>query len=236
MSSLIERTAVALRGTGPGKGAAGTSAVKAPDVEAKLREAQDALAALEARHGEAALDDLLGEDGAASRLAALVKQMDAARGTVTTLRAALATARERDAAAERAARASLHKTQVAAVKSNLEKRDAAGEAFTIAAAEAIKQFRILVERSGKAHAANPIGGTWPDGALTHFSELKLAVQQELYRLDGHTDPMGDTQAFPGAAVHDYNKVGQSDKITPLADELKANSAYIIAKLTGRPVS
>jgi hypothetical protein len=229
--SLIDRTATALRGAG--KGAAGTSAVKAPDVEAKLREAQDALAALEARHGEAALDDLLGEDGAASRLAALVKQMDATRATVTTLRAALVTARERDAAAERAARAAIHKTQVAAVKSNLEKRDAAAAAFAIAAAEAVKQFRLLIEHSGKAHAANPIGGEWPTGGLYQLGDLKRLCAQELFRLDAHDGTYGDGKSFPGASVSDFDKVGQPDKIAPLTDELKANSAYIVGKLTGR---
>ena len=229
--SLIDRTANALRGAG--KGAAGSSGAKAPDVEAKLREAQDALAALEARHGEVALDDLLGEDGAASRLSALVKQMDATRATVTTLQAALVAARERDAATERANRAALRKTQVAAVKSNLEKRDAAGSAFTIAAAEAVKQFRILVECSGKAHAANPLGGEWPAGGLHQLGELKQLCAQELFRLDAHDATYGNQKSFPGAAVADLDKVGQPDKIVPLADELKANSAYIIATLTGR---
>jgi len=232
--SLIDRTANALRGAG--KGAAGSSAGKAPDVEAKLNDALAALAALEEQHGEIALDDLLGEAGAAARLSALVKQMDATRATITTLRAALVAARERDAAAERAARASLHKTQLAAVKANLEKRDAAGEAFAIAAAEAVKQFRILIERSGKAHAANPLGGEWPAGGLHQLGELKRLCAQELFRLDAHDATYGNQKSFPGAAVSDLDKVGQPDKIVPLADELKANTAYIIATLTGRPVS
>jgi len=229
--SLIDRTATALRGAGKQ-----SWAPVAPEIEAKLAEASARLQELEKQHGDVALEQVLGVPGGDAKLQKLVSEIATARQSVEKLRSAHAAALERDATSLRAERAALYKTQLNAVKANLAVSDSAAEALSQAATEAVKQFRIMVEKRAKAFAANPIGGEWPDGGIAHVNELKRLVAQELFRLDGRDTTFGDQHSFPGAAAQDHDKLGTPGEVDKLVDVLKQNSAYVISTLMGRKVS
>ena len=156
-------------------------AITVTAIEAKLAKARQDVAGFQAEHGEAALAAVAGTAGAQNRLDGLRHALAQAQGEVSTLDAALIAAKERDAAALRKNRAALQKTQFAALRKHLEARDAAAEALVAAIAETARQWKILVERSAKAQAANPIGGIFPDGALTTEGALLEALELEIAR-------------------------------------------------------
>jgi hypothetical protein len=208
-------------------------AFTAPDIQRKLHEAQDRLRPLEASQGEVALDAELGVPGAQDRLTQLLERIAVEKASLAKLRLAHSAGLARDAEAERTHRAGLRKAQIAALRKHLEARDAAASAMAVAITEAVKQFKLVVERSRKAGDIVPICDQLPEGAISGFGQLKSLVGQEIYRLDGGDSMTGTLRSFPGAAVLDINTQGQPNTIEPLEDHLKRNSAYIIETITGR---
>src|SRR5258708_6117758 len=120
-------------------------APKAPAVATKIAAAEQRLSALEAERPAVALDAVEGVAGGAERLETLGRQIETVKAEIATLRAAHSAARDHDEAVERAQRAQLQKTQVAAVRAHLAARDKAAEEMTAALAVACEQFRIMVE-------------------------------------------------------------------------------------------
>jgi hypothetical protein len=180
------------------------------------------LLALDAEAGNADARELLDQNTA---------QLASARDRVATLRAAHAAALGQEAEGERAARASLQRTQLRVVKSCLAERDDAALALSIAITNAATAWRRLLAASKRAQAANPIGGSWPDGSLCELGELRPLVEQELARV-GTNPELGAQDHLPGARCPiDY--VQRPDKLPPLVEQVKAASAHVVAKLSER---
>jgi hypothetical protein len=203
----------------------------APAINWKLQDVLNRLKPLEASQAELALDAELGGAGAAERLTKLQADIAAEKATIGKLKLAHTAGLGRDQVAERAQRAALRKAQVAALRKHLEARDSAADALTVAIAEAVKQFKVLVERSRKGGDASPIGSEWPEGAITGIGQIQALVAQELYRIDGGDPMIGNRRSFPGAAVLHLDYQGKPHAIVPLADHLRANSKFILDTVT-----
>jgi hypothetical protein len=208
--------------------------IQAPEVLQRLGLAQAELERLQAQHGDVALDAILAVEGADGRLAALEKEIASARANVGKLKAAHGAALARDEAAILQQRASLYKTQLATVKRKLEARDHAAQELAEAFGIVARSWNTMIEASKAAKAATPVGTAWPeDGlpALIDFDGIKALVANEMYRQAG--DPkLGNRQSFPGSRPTAGNE-GEPDKIRPLADTLKAHTAFVLEKLTGK---
>lgn len=212
---------------------------KAPGIAHRIKEAEALLAQLERDYAEASLAWAAGDAGE-ERLNAVQAKLDKTHGDLAALTAAYGLAQEKDAAAERAARAALQQTQIRAVRSHLAARDAAAEALTAALADAVKHYKAMLERSAKARAASPIGGSWPAGSMCAAGELKRLVEVELYRasallMEGHDAVVAPKLAFPGASPHDLSMHGQPEKLQSLPDALKQATTHVIGVLTGQVV-
>lgn len=208
---------------------------KAPAIAAQLADAEGRISALEARHREAALEAVSGNSPAATDLGlieSVESELTQTRQRITRLRAAHTAALEHDERERRRQVAALQATQVRAVRSHLNARDAAAEALSKALAEACAQWKVLIERSAKARAANPVGGQWPHGSVCDFGELKRLVEQELFRIGGDPD-LGNPKSFPGANAHDLTLVHNPSAIPPLTDTLRQSSEHVLATLTGK---
>jgi hypothetical protein len=212
----------------------GRVATKAPlptDLKKELSAAEGRIAELESQHGAAALDTFAQEPGAQGRLDDLTRQLAAGRERVQTLRAAHRTALEREEAATLAQRAALQAAQRKAAIKHLHARDEAAAACGAALEEAAKQYRIVLERSEKAQAACPILTQWPDGNLCGLSDIRRLVTGEMYRVSATSSR--DDRALPGAHFPSIETEWNPKAIVPLADQMKAASAWIISRLIGK---
>jgi len=216
----------------PGPKPAVLLAAQAPAIAEKLKAAEAELRDLEAQHGTAALDALVGEAGAQSRFDELERNLAKVRNNVGVLRAAHKAAVERDEATIVAQRTSLRKTQLNAMRKHLEARNAAAEKFSAAIAEAAAQYHAMIDRSAKAIAACPIGSTWPQGTLCEIDPLRRVVQHEIFRLSA-TPGNRDGRTLPGAELPHVNVEWQPEAIKPLAERLKEASEFTVATLTGK---
>lgn len=226
--SLIDN----LRGKPGPKAAQPMPATQASAIVAKLQTAESELRALEAQHGDAALEAIGGEAGAQDRLETISAKLKGAREKISTLEAAHAAAVKRDEAMLDAQRTSLRKTQIAAMRKHLEARNAAAERFSAAMAEAAAQYRAMIDRSAKAMAACPIGSNWPQGTLCEIDPIRQLAQHEMFRLSA-TPGNRDGRTLPGAALPSANVEWQPQVIKPLSETLKTASDFVIAKLTGK---
>jgi len=212
-----------------------THSMQAPEVAMKLATAEAELRELEGAYGTVALEALSAAPGAKDRLTAAERQLVDSRQRVATLKAAHRAAVDRDEATIRAQRASLQKTQIAAVRKHLEARDAAAIALSAAIAEATKQYHLLLDRSAKAQAACPIGTDWPGGTLCEPDPIRKLVEHELFRASA--SPGGhDSRDFPGAQLPGLEYEWQPAAVPPLADKINAASQYVMTELTGKPVA
>lgn len=202
---------------------------QATDIARKLKEAESELATFEAEHGTAALDALSGDPKLADHLSTLHAKLIEARQRVETFRAAHKAAVERDQAARRAQLAALQRTQLTAVRTHLQARDAAAIALTGALEEAAKQFHVLLDRSAKARAACPMGMQWPP---TEYDNLRMLVAAEMYRLSASPGD-NDGRALPGAAFPHVQFEHNPTAIPAMAEKIKKASVFVLAKLTGK---
>jgi hypothetical protein len=211
----------------------GRVAPKAPlptDLKKELSIAEAQLAELESQHGAAALDAFAQEPGAQGRLDDLTRRLASGRERVQSLKAAHRTALEREATATLAQRAALQAAQRKAAIKHLQARDEAAGACGVALEEAAKQYRIVLERSEKAQAACPILMQWPDGSLCGLSDVRRLIAGEMYRVSATSSR--DDRALPGAHFPSLETEWNVTAIVPMADQMKAASAWIISKLTG----
>jgi len=197
-----------------------TALALVPTLEARLQTATEAIPGLEARRRSLLLDADNGIEGAADELASVSQALADARRTAADVRDMLAVAREREAVKNAAAREALRQSQLASCRQHLRLRDSAAERFATAQAEAIAAWRELLVQSDRARAACPVGSTWPLGGLTTPSELHVAVESELDRLDS---------AFPGARRADLRQPSE-----PLAERLHTSSRNLMAAIGGQP--
>lgn len=208
--------------------------IQAPDISQRLALAQAELEKLQALHGDVALDALLSVEGADARLAVLEKQIASARADVVKLQSAHRAALARDEATILQQRASLYKTQLAAVKRKLEARDQAAQQLQDAFGTVAKAWNTMIEASKAARDATPAETHWPEHGLPDvidFDGIKNLVGNEMYRQAG--DPrLGNRQSFPGSRPTPGNE-GQPDRIRPLADTMKAHTASVLEGLTGK---
>ena len=90
--------------------------------------------------------------------------------------------------------------------------------------------RARLDRSAKAQAACPVLTSWPDGGLCGLADLRRLVTGEMYRASASNSR--DDRALPGAhhpsAETEWNPKG----IAPLADQVKAASAFLASRLKG----
>jgi hypothetical protein len=177
---------------------------------------------------------MLAVEGADARLAALEKEIASARANVGKLKAAHGAALARDDAAILAQRASLYKAQFNTIKRQLERRNQAAQELQDAFGIVADKFKIMIEASRAAKNATPVGTTWPEDALPaliDFDGIKLLVSNEMYRVAG--DPaLGNKFTYPGAKQTPGNE-GQPHLIEPLVDRMKAHTAFVLEKLTGK---
>jgi hypothetical protein len=225
-AALIATSASAVRSHQPVK------PPTAADIQHRLSVAETEYSEAEAEHGQAAFDREAGVSGAADRVATAFASLAVARDRLASLRAAHVVAAERDAAAARASRAAIQSAQIRAVRSHLAARDAAAIELSVAIENACAAFKVLVHRSTKAAAANPIGGQWPPGSMTDFGDLKRLVEGELWRCGGE-GAIGASGSFPGGRPPTFDHQNNPAGLPPMADGVKAASAHCIAVLTGR---
>jgi hypothetical protein len=194
------------------------------EIESKLSQAQEAVGAFGAEYAEACLDQINGKAGAQNRVETIEAEHAKAAATVKQLSAALAFAKERDALKLRTNRAALAKSQLSAVKTHLAARDKAAEAMANAIAAVAREWQILVHRSEQAQRANPVGGTWPDGAATGEGELAHLVELEFARACSveKASPLPNQRSIEGAGT-----------IRPLVSQIKDASTHIVQTLQAR---
>jgi len=207
---------------------------KAPQIALRLKEAETNVADIELRHQQAAFDSVSDVPGSADILATTKNELKVARETVATLRDAHKAALEKDERERRRILAEHNKTIIRVCRSHLAARDTAAERLSVALVEAIAQYKIMVERGGKAKAAVPDWGL-SRGKLVDSDELYRLVQQEIARLYGIPPSINGDCPFPGGNTHDIHTKLQPELLAPLADTLSAATAGIIENLTGKEV-
>jgi hypothetical protein len=202
-------------------------------VAADIEAANNELAELKGRHGAAALAVIEGVAGADKAMADLNARITVARERIATLQAAQRLVLQREEAEIAAQRASLHKTQIAALKKHLDARDAAVVAFVSAMEEATKHYHDLLDRSAKAKLIKPILSAWPewDDICEPMVIRKLAAG-EFFRLSAAPGDLGG-RALPGASFLSADYEHNPGAIPPMADAIKQSSAGIMAKITGK---
>jgi hypothetical protein len=201
---------------------------------AELKIAEAEVARLEAQHGAAALDAFANETGAEKRLEDLNRQLATGRERANTLKAAHKAAAEREEAAILAQRAALQKTQRAACLKHLQARDAAADALSIAIADAAEHYHALLDLSAKAQAACPVLTQWPDGSLCDEGSIRRLVGGEMCRVSV-TAGNRDGRALPGSALPGTEFEWQPNAIAPMAEQVKAASAFLASRLKGEAV-
>jgi hypothetical protein len=203
----------------------------APEVQAKLEAAEARLAELETKIADLALDEAIGAAGASERVAKFDKELVGTRNTVDRLRVALATATERDAAADAAERRAVQAQQF----NQFEKHVAARE-------EAMTSLCDLIERATSAYAqftaatarmigSLPVGCSLPAGLTA--GELSAAqtarlIKAEMWRYSG-VGQIGDfPRSLPGGAPpEEFYRYFPTD-ISPATETVKQQGEFILS--------
>ena len=150
------------------------------------------------------------------------------------MRDMLAAATEREAEKNAAAREALRASQINALRQHLRLRDDACQAFVEAQTAAIAAWRDLVKHSEAAKAACPVGGAWPSNSLCVFGDLKAVTELELYRVGAGLNAVNQNRfGFPGGHVSDFSLAGRPGDIPPMVETVRAASARVLARLTGK---
>jgi len=201
-------------------------------LQTRLADANRHIRELESQYAAVALEWASGGPTEAAKRDRLEADITAAKRDRDALTAALALAREAEAARERENAAALRAKQVRAVVQHLRGRTRAAAELSAAIAQAASAFKAMIEASEKANAACPIGSAWPMGSLCSFGELKKLTEAELYRHGG--DPsLSHARSFPGADARDFTKAGNPASLTPIVDALQAADDFVINVLKGR---
>jgi hypothetical protein len=194
------------------------------DLKFELSQAQDALADLEDRYGEAALDAHLKEPGADAALTELNAKLLITRAKVAELKVIIAASEKRAADLLLAQRASVQKTQMAAFSKHLDLRDQAAKSFAVAIKEAATAYRAMQEHTTKALAATPIMTQLPN-AVFGEDDLRRMAGGEAWRYTSGAIG-GDPLALPGAAAATGEQIGDPQRMKPIADELAEETTYL----------
>ncbi len=176
-----------------------------PDLDRQLADAQLALDTLEAKRGDLALDVALGKPDAAAAMAAFNVQVTAAREAFTNANAALATAKQREAAELAESKAVIRRLQISNIGKLLRDYLNAVEKYQTAAMECELQFRAAITAGDEAaRVAGLSGWTWPLWAAPgNYKRLMAAIETELWRIgSGPEGSIADRQfPMPGAKHH-----------------------------------
>lgn len=211
-----------------------TAKLSSKSLASVISAANAELADLKSKHGAVALSVVEGAAGAERALADLNARIAVTRDHIATLQAAQRLVTEREQAEIVAQRANLHKAQINAVKRELGKRDQAAADLTEAFEKVSRAWKTMIEASRAAKAATPIGTQWPQDGLPDTitaDGISRLVANEMFRQAG--DPtIGNRASFPGSAPTPGNE-GQPDKIVPLVAAMKAHTAFVLEKLTGK---
>lgn len=202
----------------------------APEIEPRLRAAEQHLDGLEAQLGDARLDAELGKPDAGINLAALTKQLGAAKDDLLGLREAFRRASERDQRADADARARLQGSQFAAMQAHARASFEAMVELSAAAEAAAKAYRRFVDARAKMIAAVPIGAALPPGVTLDAGEALVAG--ELYRHSGVTEP-GQRGMFPGAKAPSFDVWAQPHLIPPAVDTIKQQNEHVLSHIKGQ---
>ena len=201
---------------------------KAPTIAKEITVVEATITNTEREYGEAAFS---GDDAAIS---SIEDKLSAERLKLTRLKAKYTTALEADEKERRRILAEHNKTIIRVCRSHLAARDTAAERLSVALAEVIAQYKIMVERGGKAKAAVPDWGL-SRGNLVDSDELYRLVQKEISRLYGAPPSINGYCPFPGGETHDLHNRLQPQLLPPLADTLRTATAGIIENLTGKVI-
>lgn len=209
-----------------------TAAPREAEIARQLSEAEDLLGALDLERGAVALEAMTGNASAEARLAEINRKLAPAKEHVETLRAARRAIVARDEANLREQRAAQRRIQINALRQHLGARDTAAEKLAGLLVEAVKQWRVLLDRSAKAQSACPIGSVWPVGGTECGDlEIRRLVARELFRVSDDRDGgNGNPKAFPGAQSPSAQYLYQPEALPPMVDTIKAASAYVLNKL------
>ncbi len=74
---------------------------------------------------------------------------------------------------------------------------------------------------------------WPDGSLCGLSDLRRLVTGEMYRASATNG--SDDRALPGAKTPHVNFEWNPQGIAPIAEQVKAASAFLASRLKGEAV-
>jgi len=202
----------------------------APPIAERIDAAEHRLADLQSQHGPAAIEWAQGIEGAADRLAAIEQDITDVERELARLRVAHDEAVAADQRMLAQQRAAIQAAQLRKVKREFELRDDAALRLSVAIENAVSAYRDLILHSRAATRACPLGSTWPNGSLCGDGELQRAVDQEMFRL-GDTDPVERIPSFPRM---DRYLLAHPNKVVPLAERVRRQSAITLANLKGEP--
>lgn len=193
----------------------------------RLQVAKSRIPALERAHRAAALDSVSGLDGAADKLVEAGARLQAAKGEIETLSAAVAMADEQEREAAKAARMALNQSALAALRQHLGASASAADRLQRSLEQAAKDWDELVARRRKAQAIGVLANAIPEqGAALHEKELMALLAREFRRVSGND---AVDSGWPGAS-RDFDILQNPAAVTPLAEEIRKANEYIVSKV------
>ena len=225
-TKIVGRIREALKGDAP----------VAPPIEQNLRLHEAKLTDLERERGDLALAVSLGELDAQAALDTWRDEVEAERRLVSDLHSALASARERDGAAERAARAKVNAGQVASLRQRLHARDALVLKLCEDIASAAMRWQdIIAAHVGIRGLLAELNLQGLMGVYTRDGELRAGIEHEMFRVGAGPsgrNGVGFPLRFPGAQVARLEWANDPDAVPPLHDEAVRATKYILELATG----
>ncbi len=209
---------------------------QAPEIEARVRKAQDDLAIMRVEIEQVALKAASGDPAASTRYAELKDKIRVANGEIEMLTAAHAAALREDANERDAAKASARKSRINTVRQAFSSYEKAAERLAKALYQANMERKICIAEGARARQALSELGcdlTFQDVSLVLPENVDRLIANELYRITA--DVMEGRSSWPKPEMksldYQHNPQGQPT----MTAEVERAHAWAFAKLEGTPL-
>jgi hypothetical protein len=208
------------------------------EIEARIREAEQALAATEARRGEAALEAI--SDPANKTLVKLDAEAGELRTKLSTLKSAYGVAWDRAARKAAEARFEQRLKELAEFEAFAQHKNAAVAKFCAAIEAASSAYREINDFSSQMQNWTPSGVSWPSGMTAHIGDVLVngvaqpaghesLAASEMWKAAG-IDRIGQGGALPGSKALSFSGLLDSDAVESWADSAPRLNSYIAQHL------
>jgi hypothetical protein len=193
------------------------------------------LAALGERRGALALSVALGEAEADAEMQAFHAETAALQREVADLTAAHGAALAKDAAVAQTKNLAAQASKVNSLRQRLGLREKAALRLQAAIANCVIEYEAILEINRGLFTLLSADGHLPEASLAPPSAFRQAVSADTYR-QGH-GPRHDERfplRWPGSEAPSFDTQSRPDTIQPIAEQIKAGSAVLLAMLGAAP--